>query len=152
MSEHTSDETANAPLVIHGQYIKDLSFEVPNAPAVFQGMQVPPTVSVQVDINARPLQLNMFEVTLNFHIKGMIQDKVAFILELTYAAVASLNVPQEHVQPVAMIELPRLLFPFARAIIADVSRDSGFPPLMIALIDFVSLYRQRLEGQKQAIT
>lgn len=152
MTDHPSTSSENAPLIIHGQYIKDLSFEAPNAPAIFQEMQAPPGVSVQVDIDSRQVQQNTFEVMLNFHIKGTVQDKVAFIIELAYAAVASLNVPQEHIQPLVMIELPRLLFPFARSIIADVSRDSGFPPLMIAPIDFVALYRQKLAEQPQQAT
>lgn len=141
------NEVSMAPLIIHGQYIKDLSFEIPNAPEIFQEMQAPPKVAVHVDIDTRALKIKTFEIMLSFHVKSMSQDKIAFILELTYAAVVSIDVPLEHVQPLVMIEVPRLLFPFARAIIADISRDSGFPPLIIAPVDFVSLYRQRLEEE-----
>ncbi len=150
MTDHTSGDAdmTNAPLIIHGQYVKDLSFEAPNVPAIFQELQESPTVSIHVDIDTRELEHNMFEVALSYQIKSMIEDKVAFILELIYAAVVSVNVPQEHVQPMVMIEVPRLLFPFTRSIVAEISRDSGFPPLIMAPIDFVSRYSQQLEERK----
>ncbi len=150
MTDYTSEDAkmANTPLVIHGQYVKDLSFEAPNVPTIFQEIQHAPTVSIHVDIETRELEHNTFEVTLSYQIKSMIEDKVAFILELMYAAVASVNVPQEHVQPMVMIEVPRLLFPFTRSIVAEISRDSGFPPLIMAPIDFVSRYSQQLEKRE----
>ena len=147
MTDHTpeNDSMTNAPLVLHVQYVKDLSFEAPNVPSLFQTITAPPTVSIHVDIETQELKTNTFEVSLSYHIKSMNEDKVAFILELIYAAVVSVNVPQEHVEPIVMIEVPRLLFPFTRSIVADISRDSGFPPLIMAPIDFVSRYRQQLE-------
>ena len=153
MTDHTSanPEMPTAPLVIHGQYVKDLSFEAPNVPSLFQERQVSPTVSIHVDIETRELQHKTFEVALGYQIKSMIEDKVAFILELIYAAVVSVNLPQEHIQPMIMIEVPRLLFPFTRSIVADISRDSGFPPLIMAPIDFVSRYSQQLEERKDVV-
>ncbi|VBB69285.1 Protein export cytoplasm chaperone protein (SecB, maintains protein to be exported in unfolded state) [invertebrate metagenome] len=150
MTDHTTADTgmSNAPLVVHGQYIKDLSFEAPHVPGIFQELHASPTVSIHVDVDNHELETNMFEVTLSFHIKSVLEDKVAFIIELIYATIVSLNVPREHVQPLVMIEVPRLLFPFARSIVADVSRDSGFPPLVMAPIDFVSRYRQQLEERQ----
>ena len=139
---------ATAPLVIHSQYIKDFSFEAPNVPSIFQEIQEPPAVSIHVDIDTYELKQNTFEVTLSYHIKSVIEDKVAFILEFIYAAMVSVNAPQEHVRPILMIEVPRLLFPFTRSIIADISRDAGFSPLIMAPIDFVSRYSQQLEERK----
>ncbi|MBF0130494.1 MAG: protein-export chaperone SecB [Alphaproteobacteria bacterium] len=133
------------PVVINGQYIKDFSFEAPHAPGIFAEIKSPPEVLINIDVKADRIQDNVFESTLLFHIEGQVGEKKAFIVELTYCGVVAVHVPNEHLQPVLLIEVPRLLFPFARAIISDVTRDSGFPPLMIAPVDFVSLYRQRME-------
>lgn len=134
------------PLVISGQYIKDLSFEVPNAPAVFSEMaNQQPEIPISIDIRAAKLAEDAYEVVLLLHVEGRLADKPAFILELSYGGVFRVNVPAEHLQPMLLIECPRLLFPFARNIVADLTRDGGFPPLMMQPIDFVSLYRQRME-------
>jgi preprotein translocase subunit SecB len=139
------------PIQVNAQYIKDLSFEVPGAPNVFielAGTQ--PELSVRVDLNAQPLGGNNFEVSLQLSADAKVKDRVAFIVELTYAGLFSLNVPDEHLQPVLLIEAPRLLFPFARAVIADVTSGGGLPPLMMQPIDFAALYRARLEQMAQA--
>ncbi|CCQ75627.1 protein-export chaperone SecB [Magnetospira sp. QH-2] len=136
-------EQQNPPLVINGQYIKDLSFEAPNAPAVFGALQKgQPDVNIGVDVNARPLQDNLFEVELHVRAQCKAEDSVAFIAELVYAGLFSLNVPDEHREPVLLVECPRMLFPFARSILADVTRDGGFPPLMLSMIDFVAMYQR----------
>ena len=141
------------PLQVNAQYIKDLSFEVPGAPTIFSELTAAsPEISVRVDLNAEPLRDGVFEVVLKLAVEAKTKDKTAFIVDLTYGGVFSLNVPQEHVQPVLLVECPRLLFPFARNIIADVTRDGGFPPMMLQPIDFVTLYRTRMEqlaGQQQ---
>ncbi len=146
---------ANAnPLVITGQYIKDLSFEAPGTPEIFGKMNQAPDIPINVDVQARRLQDNYFEVILQFNATAKVAEETAFILELTYGAVVQINTQEpEHVQPLLLIEAPRTMFPFARNVIADVSRDGGFPPLMLQPIDFVSLYRQRMEraaAQQQA--
>lgn len=146
------DPNQMPPIVINGQYIKDFSFEAPHAPGIFNEIKAPPEVSITVDIEVRRLQNSVYESALSFHIEGRTPDKAAFICELTYCGVATVNVPAEHVEPVLMIEVPRLLFPFARAVIGDITRDSGFPPLLLAPIDFVSLYRQRSEKREQVTT
>ena len=133
------------PLQVNAQYIKDLSFEVPGAPGIFGELNAAaPEISVRVDLNAEPLQEGVFEVVLKLAVEAKVKDKTAFIVDLSYAGVFSLNVPQEHVQPVLLVECPRLLFPFARNIVADVTRDGGFPPMMLQPIDFVTLYRSRM--------
>lgn len=139
-----------APLVIQGQYIKDLSFEAPNAPEVFSKMNQAPEIPIQVDVQARRLQDNFFEVVLHFNVQGKVGDTQAFILELAYGAVVQVNPEQpDHLEPLILIEAPRTMFPFARNIIADITRDGGFPPLMLQPIDFVQLFRTRM-AQAQA--
>ena len=140
------DEQSLPPLLVNLQYIKDLSFEVPNAPAIFVDMQtVQPEIGVKVNIHANPIQGSTFEVSLHLNIDAKLGDKTAFLLELVYGGVFTLNVPPDHVQPMLLIECPRLLFPFARNIVSDTTRDGGFPPMLLQPIDFVSLFRARLE-------
>ena len=134
------------PLVVNGQYIKDFSFEVPNAPDIFAELgQSAPEIPISIDIRANHLQNNSFEVVLHIQIDSKLGGKPAFIVDLAYAGVFTLHVPQEHLQPMLLVECPRLLFPYARNIVADATRDGGFPPLMLQPIDFVQLYRQRME-------
>ena len=138
------------PIQVNAQYIKDLSFEVPGAPAVFADLATNgPELNVRVDLNAQPLTGNGFEVALQLATEAKIKGKVAFIVDLTYAGLFTLNVVEEHLQPVLLIECPRLLFPFARNIIADVTGAGGFPPLLLQPIDFVTLFRQRMEQLAQ---
>jgi preprotein translocase subunit SecB len=146
MSDNEQQEQALPPLQVNAQYIKDMSFEVPGAPTIFVELQnTAPDISVQVNLNAQPLQENLYEMTLQLNIKAELNGKIAFIVELSYGGVFTLNVPSEHVQPMLLIECPRLLFPFVRNIVADVTRDGGFPPMLLQPIDFVQLYRQRLD-------
>jgi preprotein translocase subunit SecB len=140
------EQQALPPLLVNLQYIKDLSFEVPNAPAIFVDMQtVQPEIGVKVNIHANPIAGNSFEVSLQLNIDAKLGDKTAFLLELVYGGVFTLNVPPDHIQPMLLIECPRLLFPFARNIVSDTTRDGGFPPMLLQPIDFVSLFRARLE-------
>jgi len=145
-----TEQQAQAPLTVNLQYVKDLSFEVPGAPHVFMEMQQQaPEIGVQVNIEAKPVVNNTFEVLLQLNIDAKIGDKTAFLLELVYGGLFTVNVPAEHIQPMVLIECPRLLFPFARNIIADTTRDGGFPPMLLQPIDFVSLFRQRMEEEPQ---
>lgn len=133
------------PFSVNAQYTKDLSFEVPAAPNVFGMMQSqPPDISINIDVRAQSLQQNAYEVTLNVHARCKVGETVAFILELAYAGLFTVNVPKEQMGPMLLIECPRMLFPFARNIIADVSRDGGFPPLMLGPVDFAAMYRNQL--------
>lgn len=127
------------------QYAKDLSFENPNAPRSLAPQQNAPNISIQVNVNGQPLSDTDFEVELMLEGKaGEGADRI-FEFQLNYAGVFRLlNIPQDNIHPVVMIECPRLLFPFARQIIADAVRQGGFPPLYIDPIDFAALYQSRL--------
>ena len=141
-------QAPQGPLVLNLQYTKDLSFEVPGAPEIFSTLREQPRVDLQLDVQARPLQEggNVYEVTLQIRADAQANDQTCFIAELAYCGVFTLNVPQEHLEPVLLVECPRLLFPFARNILADVTRDGGFPPVLLAPIDFVSLWQSRRGG------
>ncbi|MDD7909722.1 MULTISPECIES: protein-export chaperone SecB [Pseudovibrio] len=129
---------------ILAQYIKDLSFENPNSPKSLQpGEQ--PKLDINVNVGANPLSDDQFEVVLTLNAKANTAEQVMFAVELIYAGVFQItNVPKEHMHPFILIECPRMLFPFARNILADTTRNGGFPPLMLDPIDFAALYRQNL--------
>ena len=125
------------------QYVKDYSFENPNAPAIYQ-TQSAPAVDVQFNISASQVGDEVHEVVLRIEVKADMDGKTAFLVDLSYAGVFALrNIPAEHLQPFLLGEAPRLLFPFARRILADAVRDGGFPPLMLEPIDFAGLYYQQ---------
>jgi preprotein translocase subunit SecB len=135
-------------LNVLAQYTKDLSFENPNAPASLAPQQGQPNINIQINVSANNIAENEFEVTLSVEGKADSAGSVMFSFELAYAGVFRIaNVPQENLHPLVMIECPRLLFPFAREIIATAVRDGGFPPLMLDPVDFVGLYRQNMERQ-----
>jgi preprotein translocase subunit SecB len=145
----TPPEAAPPPqLNVLAQYTKDLSFENPNAPASLAPQAQQPAINIQINVSANNVSETEFEVTLSVEGKAENGDKLMFRFELAYAGVFRiLNVPKENLHPLIMIECPRLLFPFAREIIATSVRDGGFPPLMLDPVDFVGLYRQNMERQ-----
>ena len=139
-----ADQQADVPLVVNGQYIKDLSFEAPTTPGIFALIQQnPPDVNINVDVKAQGMQNNVFEVVLVIKAECKTGDSVAFILELSYGGVFTINVPQESLEIMLLVECPRLLFPFARNIVADATRDGGFPPVMIGPVDFMAMFQNR---------
>lgn len=150
----TENSNQNVPNIqVNAQYIKDLSFEAPSLPFVLSEMTQPPAINVNVDIQVNKTeQENMFVVDLS--VKAAAQtvntQKAVFICELTYGALVTLNVPAEHKEPVLLIEIPQLLFPYARAIVANITREAGLPPLQINPIDFASLYREKVAQTAQA--
>ena len=128
------------------QYVKDLSFENPNAPSSLQSTEQP-RIDVNVSVNAKRGGDNVYEVELKINAKAMAGENVAFIIDLLYAGLFGLaNVPEDALEPFLIIEAPRIIFPFARRIIADSVRDGGFPPLMLDPIDFASLYMAQQQG------
>lgn len=134
---------------ILAQYVKDLSFENPSAPAVFQ-WQGQPQMDVQVNIGAQAVGNDVHEVQLKIDVTANTEQGTAFRAELLYAGLFALrNVPAEQIQPFLLAEGPRLLFPFARQIVAEVVTNGGFPPLLLDPIDFGALYMQRA-AQAQA--
>jgi preprotein translocase subunit SecB len=148
------------PLVVNIQYVKDLSFEVPGAPQIFSQLHAQPQVNINLDVQARRVQegQNVFEVSLVIRAEAheapaqaaqgngqaATTPPTVFVAELTYAGVFTLNgLPENAVEPVLLVECPRILFPFARNILSDVTRDGGFPPVLLQPIDFVALWQAR---------
>jgi preprotein translocase subunit SecB len=143
----------NLPQVgVIAQYVKDLSFENPNAPAVYQ-WQGQPQMDVQFNIGSSSVGQDLHEVSLKIDIAAKAGEGTAFQLELLYGGLFALrNIPAEQLQPFLLAEAPRILFPFARRIIADATVDAGFPPLLLDPIDFASLYMQRAAQQQAEAT
>lgn len=138
-----ADNSPQAGLI--SQYVKDLSFENPNSPAVYQWNEQP-RVDVQFNIGAQRVGEDFHEVLLKLEVTATAptEDKVAFAVELTYAGLFGIrNVPDDQIQPFLLTEAPRLIFPFARRVLADAVRDGGFQPLLLDPIDFTALYQQQ---------
>jgi preprotein translocase subunit SecB len=134
---------------ILAQYVKDLSVENPSAPQVYS-WQVQPQLDVQFNLSVNGAQEGAHEVTLKFDISARSDNGVHFVIDLRYAGLFSIrNVPEEALPPFLLIEAPRLLFPFARQIIAEAIANTGFPPLMLDPIDFASAYMAQLEAAQQ---
>ena len=154
MAEEESAEGASEQLIngddglpqvgVISQYVKDLSFENPNAPAVYQ-WQGAPKIDVEFNIGAQKLGDDLHEVALKIDISAKSgEDQTAFQVELLYAGLFGLrNIAEDQLQPFLLAEAPRLLFPFARQIVSQTVQDGGFPPLLLDPIDFASLYMQR---------
>jgi|DewCreStandDraft_4_1066084.scaffolds.fasta_scaffold00025_223 preprotein translocase subunit SecB len=150
----TTDEgqaqAAQPRLSILTQYVKDLSFENPRAPMGIAPGQPRPEIQIAVDVNARQVGEQHYEVVLQTNIEAKSGDTPFFLMELAYGGVFALaNIPEDTLQPLLLIECPRILFPFARRIVADVTRDGGLPPLLLDPIDFATLYRRRLAQRAQ---
>ena len=130
-------------LIINAQYIKDLSFENPRAPQSLTQQTSPPSVEINIDVKAQTVGPENYEVVLTMKASANSQTDTLFLVELTYGAVVTVrNVAQAMMGHVLLVETPRLMFPFARNIIAETTRDGGFPPLMINPIDFAELLRR----------
>ena len=144
------DDVANLPpIVINAQYIKDLSFEAPAAPNIFQVLQQKaPDINLSVNVNSNVFEKNVYEIILAITAHATIDKETVFLLELEYGGVFTLNCETESVNPLAYIECPRLLFPFARAILSNITREGGFPPLMMGTVDFVAMYQREIESHK----
>jgi preprotein translocase subunit SecB len=147
-----AENTANAPkLSVLVQYMKDFSFENPNAPRSFGPQQQAPNISIQVNVNARQIGPADYEVTLLLEGGAGEGANTLFKFELNYAGVFRIeNIPAAQIQPAVMIEGPRLLFPFARQIVAEAVKGGGYPPLYIDPIDFNALFAQRMAAANQA--
>ena len=141
--------TEQPVLNVLAQYIKDMSFENPNAPQSLQGLGKSPAININVNVNANPIGETEFDVVLSITCRAEVEKKVLFNVELVYGGVFRVaGFPQEHVLPILFIECPRLLFPFARQIIADASRNGGYPPLMLEPIDFAAMFQQRMAEER----
>jgi preprotein translocase subunit SecB len=144
-----SGDSNNEPQVsILAQYIKDLSVENPSSPQVFS-WQVQPTLDVQFNIAVNPAAENVHEVILKIEIAARSENGPHFVVDLSYAGLFGLrNLPEEALQPFILIEAPRMLFPFARQIIAEAISNTGFPPLLLDPIDFTAAYMAQLQAQQ----
>jgi preprotein translocase subunit SecB len=168
MSEATTPPAGTAqtpPLVVNIQYVKDLSFEVPGAPQIYSQLRTQPQVNINLDVQARRVQegQNVFEVSIVIRAEAheaaaqgngqaAAVPPTVFVAELTYSGVFTLSgLPDNAIEPVLLVECPRILFPFARNILSDVTRDGGFPPVLLQPIDFVALWQAR-RAQAQAGT
>ncbi|MFN0193136.1 MAG: protein-export chaperone SecB [Aestuariivirga sp.] len=135
---------------ILAQYLKDFSFENPNAPKSLAPQSKAPDINVAVNVNAKNLAPTDFEVELHLDAKATVEGKAIFAAELLYAGVFRLeNFQQNILHAAVLIECPRMLFPFARQILAEATRNGGFPPLMLDPIDFAQMYQKRMQAQQQ---
>ncbi|HBN21908.1 MAG TPA: protein-export chaperone SecB [Holosporales bacterium] len=146
-TQEAPQEPQMPPLTINAQYIKDLSFEHPNPVKALQPSESQPDINVNIDVTAQNVQESTFEVVLTIKADAKRDDEPLFISEIQYAGLFTLgeDLPKEAVHPVLMIECPRMLFPFARSVIANITREGGFPPLSLNPIDFAALYHQQME-------
>ena len=143
-------QAAQAPLLVNAQYIKDLSFELPNAPEILRRLNQQPQIQVNVNVQARNLGSDVYEVTLMLNAEAKLGEEPLFIVELEYAGVFTAKATDEDaLKPLLLIEAPRLLFPFARAVISTLTREAGLPPMLIQPIDFVELYRRQAQAPAQ---
>jgi preprotein translocase subunit SecB len=134
----------NSQIAINVQYVKDLSFENPNAPMSLTSIKEQPKVDLNLDIEAHKLQENVYEVVLEIKSSVKVGESNIFAVDLKYAGVFTLvNIPEDQVEALLFVHCPSILFPFARRVVADVTRDGGFQPLMIDPIDFFALYQKR---------
>ena len=147
-----ADTTSATPISVNIQYIMDLSFEVPGAPLIYTQLKTAPRVDINLDVQARRIQEgeNVFEVTLAIRAEateptsnGGTPGPRVFLAELAYSGVFTLTgIPENTVEPVLLVECPRILFPYARSILSDVTRDGGFPPVLVQPIDFLALWQK----------
>ncbi|NTU77049.1 MAG: protein-export chaperone SecB [Alphaproteobacteria bacterium] len=148
MSDQAPANASPVPLqiTVNVQYIKDFSFECPNAPQIFTATQTPPVLNMGINVQTRPLSDNVYEVLLLIKLEAKIEDKAAFIGELSYGGVLSVPpMPEEQLKIVLLVEAPRLLFPFARSVLANAVREGGFPQILINPIDFGAMYQAQAE-------
>ncbi len=157
MTETNDAAPAAAPQVkmsVLAQFVRDMSFENMVAQKGMNGGEVQPDIQVAVSLDARKRQVeHQFEVITKFRVtsKNKVNDDTLFLLELDYGGVFHVEgVPEDQLHPFLLIECPRLLFPFVRRIVSDITRDGGFPPLNIDNVDFLALYRQELARRAQA--
>jgi len=161
MSETSGDTTENtlqpvpAPIRFVAQYVRDLSFEAPQAPAIFTEIRKrAPDIPVSFDCDVRHLQDSAFEVSIRINCQATVGDMPAFVLEVDYGCVVEINesmIPKEQLHPALLIEIPRYIFPAMRQIVADMTSGGGFPPLFLQPIDFGVIYQRKYGNTPQTI-
>ena len=144
-SENGAEAQVAPALSVLAQYTKDFSFESPNAPNSLRPRDKAPDIQININVNPTPLSESDFEVELKLEARAVDGDEVLFNVELVYAGIFRVTgIPQEALQPIVLVECPRILFPFARQIVADATRNGNFPPLMIDPVDFAQLYQAKM--------
>jgi preprotein translocase subunit SecB len=140
-----------APLTVSAQYIKDLSFENPSPLSNFAGNEERPSISIHIEAQARNLADRSFEVSLRVQVDAKRKETQVFLLDLDYAGAFTIGdeVPEEYLRPILMIECPRILFPFARGVVATTTQEGGYPALLLTPVDFADLYQRQI-AQEQA--
>jgi preprotein translocase subunit SecB len=147
------DQKPKMPQInVLGQYIKDLSFENPGAPGSLRGREKQPGLQLNFNVQAKAIGEDVYEVLLTLEANAKVDEESIYTLELVYGGAFRLkDLPEQAIRPFLFIECPALLFPFARRLVADLTREGGFPPLLLDPIDFAALFRQRAaEEQKRA--
>ena len=135
-------------IMVGAQFIKDLSFESPDGPLGLAQMKEAPEIELDIDVSPIKISDGIYEVDLAIKTQARYEERTLFLCELVYAGIFSLGqMPEDVVKPFCYTEAPRLLFPFARQIIASCTRDGGFPPVVLQPIDFNEFYRRRILGQ-----
>lgn len=139
-----TENTPQAPFIsLKGQYIKDLSFENPRAPESLLSLTEAPAIEVNVDLAAQRLQEDVFELGMRIQARAHKDKQTLFLADLTYGGIFEITTKDEaHYEPLVLIDCAYILFPFARRVIADITRDGGFPPLQVEPINFAALYEQ----------
>lgn len=152
-TEENVGQVANTPIVIHAQYMKDLSFENPHAPQTFQGQGGNPEMDMNIEIDVQKLEdeskSELYEVVLKINASAKRGDQTLFIVELDYAALVSVNAEEKHHHPLLFVEVPHTIFPYARQIIADSTQGGGYIPLLLNPVDFKSMYMQRFADKTE---
>ncbi len=134
---------------LKGQYIKDLSLENPNAPHSLMASKQPPKVDLNIDLQGQKVQEHLYELTVVINVKAE-SDKVLFVVELSYAGLFELyNIPEQLLERVLLVDSAFTLFPYVRRVVSDLTRDAGFPPLMLEPVDFLGLYERRKAAEAQ---
>lgn len=145
------------PITIHSQYVRDISFENPNAPESLRTNQALPNLEVNISMDARSLEdpaiKNFYEVGLSVSAVAERPDAPMFLAEILYGVTVSIgdSVPSEQHHPILLIEVPKLAFPFVRQILANVTQLGGYPPVLLAPVDFQALYLERFKDDIQNI-
>lgn len=146
-----ADEFDAPRFFIKGQYVKDLSFENPHSPHSLIALEDKPKIDVSVDLKAQRFNEQHFELVLSLRARAIGKDSTLFLVELDYAGIVQfVNIPEDKVEMILLIDCAFVLFPFARRVLSDVTRDGGFPPLMLEPIDFHGLYLQNKQQQATA--
>lgn len=146
-------QAPNLPVMVHAQYVKDMSFENPGAPFSLKAGQENPKLDVNINLDARNLEdtqvKSLYEVALRISVRATRGDQTIYIAEVVYGVAASMpNVPEEHHHALLLVEIPKLAFPFARKVVADMVQEGGYPSLLLGPVDFASMYMARFAAKQ----